>query len=152
MKVVNIEDAPKSKQEKLDIYCESLANGLSRKEAYIAAGYSPHMAVQNAQKYHRSNAEYIQGYMAEHISLHVPTALKVILEVLNNPNEKGGIRLKAAEALLDRGGQAVKQKIEISAKDVKDMSTEELESEIAKLISENPTFASIFNPKESVRE
>lgn len=143
--VTQITDAPKAtKAEKLNLYCEGLANGLNRMDAYIAAGYAEGQARANSQKYHRENAEYIQGYLAEHIGLHVPTALKVVLQIMNDPNEKGGIRLKAAQDVLDRGGFSAKQRIELTTKDVKDFSTEELQNEIRKLVEEDPQLASVF--------
>lgn len=143
--VVNIQDAPKSKQEKLDLFCEAIANGKSRTEAYQEAGYSGHDCKANANKYYRQNSAYIQAYISEHVGCHAPTALKVIIEIMNNQQEKGGIRLKAAQDVMDRAGFGAKQKIELTTKDAKEMTTEELSNEITKLISENPTLASLFN-------
>lgn len=142
--VTQITDAPKSKQEKLDLYCEGLVNGLSKQAAYIAAGYAEGQSRTNSQKYHRENAEYIQGFIAEHIGVHAPTALKVILQIMNDQTEKGGIRLKAAQDVLDRAGLSAKQRVEITTKDVKDFSTEELQNEIRKLVEEDPKLASVF--------
>lgn len=150
--VTNIADAPKSKQERLDDYCEGICNGLTREAAYVAAGYSAHNPRSNAHKYYRQNAEYIQMYIAEHIGSHVPTALKVIVAIVSDPNEKGGIRLKAAQDILDRGGFGAKQKVEFSMKDTKDMTTEELQNEIARLASENPLLAGLLSPKVNVSE
>lgn len=148
MSVVQITDAPKaSKQEKLELYCAGIANGLSKEQAYIDAGYAPAMARANAQKYHRQNHEFIQGYIAEHIGSHAPTALKVLLKIMNDEGEKGGIRLKAAQDVLDRSGFSVKQKLEITTKEVKDLSTEELQNEIRKLTEDNPDLLKIFGAK-----
>ncbi len=148
--VTNIQDAPKTKQEKLDDFCRGLANGLSREAAYAEAGYSGINCRANAQKYYRANQEYIQGYIGEHIGSFAPTALNVIKEIVMNTAEKGGIRLKAAQDLLDRAGFGAKQKIELTTKDVRELSTEDLQSEIAKLISENPFLTSLINPTQSV--
>jgi len=46
---------------------------------------------------------------------------------------------------MDRGGFSTKQRIEISTKDIKDLSTEELQDEIRKLISENPGVLSLLD-------
>lgn len=146
MTVVNITDAPKAtKQEKLDIYCKHLADGWTREQAYIAAGYAEHAAKTNAQKYHRQNHEYITNYFSEHIGSHAPAALKVLLEIMNSEHEKGGIRLKAAQDLLDRAGYSAKQKIELSTKNVDEMSTGELEDEIKRLLGEEPKLARLFD-------
>lgn len=145
MTVVNIADAPKAtKQEKLDLYCKALADGAKREEAYIAAGYAEATAKYNAQKYHRQNLEYITAYFADHIGTHAPAALKVLLEIMNNEDEKGGIRLKAAQDLLDRAGYSAKQKIEVTTKQLDEMSTGELEDEIKKLLGEEPKLARLF--------
>jgi len=150
--VTNITDGPKSKQEKLDDFAEAICNGLSREAAYIAAGYSPINCRANANKYYRANHEYISGVISERIGTHVPAAIKVLMDVMLDPNEKGGIRIKAAEVLMDRGGYSAKQRIEISTKDVKDLSTEELQNELAKLVSENPEFVALFDQAKHVRE
>lgn len=148
MSVVLITDAPKAtKQEKLELYCQGIANGLSKERAYIEAGYAEGMARANAQKYHRQNHEYIQGYISEHIGSHAPTALKVILTIMNDETEKGGIRLKAAQDVMDRAGFSAKQKLEITTKEVKDLSTEELQNEIRKLTEDNPDLLKIFGAK-----
>lgn len=150
--VTNIQDAPKSKQEKLDDFCKGIANGLSREDAYIEAGYSGLNCRANANKFYRQNHAYVTAYISEHIGSKVPTALKVIEQIMMDPNEKGGIRLKAAQDLCDRGGFTAKQRIEISTKDTKDMTTQELEDEIAKLAAENPVLAQLFYPKVNVQE
>lgn len=152
MSVTLITDAPKSKQEKLDDFCRALANGLTREAAYQEAGYSGLNCRANAHKYYRQNTEYITAYMSEHIGVHAPTALNVIKEIMNDPTEKGGIRLKAAQDILDRAGFGAKQKIELTTKDAKEMSTEELQNEVIRLISENPLLARLVNPQVNVSE
>lgn len=143
--VIPIADAPKTKAERLDDFCKALADGKNREEAYIEAGYSGHNCRANAHKYYRSNAAYIQAYIAENIGTHAPMAFSVIKEIASNPQEKGGIRLKAAQDILDRAGFGAKQKIEITTKDATEMSTEELQDEVTRAISENPFLASLLN-------
>lgn len=150
MSVTLITDAPKSKQEKLDDFCRAIANGLTREAAYQEAGYSGLNCRANAHKYYRQNHEYITAYLSEHIGTQVPMAIKVIVEIASNPDEKAGIRLKAAQDILDRGGFGVKQKIELTTKDAKEMSTEELQNEVIRLISENPLLARLVNQEVDV--
>jgi hypothetical protein len=147
--VINIADAPKTKNEKLDDFCKALADGKTREDAYVEAGYSPHQCRANAHKYYRQNADYIKIYLSEHIGVHVPTAFKVVLEIATNPQEKAGIRLKAAQDIMDRGGYHAKQTIELVTKDATEMNTEELENEIRRLVRENPTVAALLNREES---
>lgn len=63
---------------------------------------------------------------------------------MNSEHEKGGIRLKAAQDLLDRAGYSAKQKVEISTKSVDELSTSELEDEIKRLLGEEPKLARLF--------
>lgn len=143
--VVNIQDAPiATKREKLDLYCEGLANGLTQEKAYINAGYSPNSAKKNASAFHRLNSEYIQAYLAEHIGSHAPTALNVILQIMNSESEKGGIRLKAAQDILDRAGFSAKQKVELSAKDPKDLTTDDIQRQIHAMLEDDPKLAKVF--------
>lgn len=143
-KVVSIGDSPLSPKDKLDLYCEGLCSGENKTQAYIKAGFSANHAQRNVAAYHRKHAEYINSYISEQIGAHVPTALKTVMKVLNDENEKGGIRLKAAEMILDRGGFGAKQKLELTTKDVNELSTEELHREFEKLFSENPDLAKVI--------
>jgi phage terminase small subunit len=136
--------APATKKERLDVYCENLCNGIGKVKAYIAAGYSPLHAERNVTSYHKSNNEYIQSYISEHIGTHAPSALKVVLQIMNDESEKGGIRLKAAQDVLDRAGFSAKQKFEVTTKEVHDMSTEDLHNEIQRILSEEPNLAKVF--------
>lgn len=143
---------PLTKAEKLDLYCEALMDGKSKAEAYVIAGYSSNGARNNAQKFHRENAQYILKYQAEKITEDVPMALSVIRQIASDPEEKGGIRLKAAQDLLDRAGLGAKQKVELTVSDPNEMSTEELMNEIKRLVNDTPDLAEVLNFKESVGE
>lgn len=143
-KVINLEDRPLTKKEKLDIYAKALCDGHTKIQAYVIAGYSERTAALNVYKYHRDNAEYINAYMSEHIGSHAPMALKIVLKIMNDENEKGGIRLKAAQDVLDRAGFGAKQKVELTTVDVKDMNTEELQGEIKRILEEDPNLAKVF--------
>lgn len=144
-KVIDLADRPLTKKEKLDLYCKALCDGHTKVQSYIEAGYSARTAALNVYQYHRDNAEYINAYISEHIGTHAPTALKVVLQIMNDPEEKGGIRLKAAQDVLDRAGFSAKQKVELTTVDVKDMNTEELQGEIKRILSEDPNLANIFS-------
>lgn len=149
--VVDIADAPKGKGERLDIFCKGLCDGKTQEQAYIDAGYSPHNCRANANKFYRTNHQYIQAYISEHIAADAPVAYAIIKEIAMDKNEKGGIRLKAAQDMLDRAGFGAKQKIELTTKSADEMNTEELQNEVAKLISENPFLAALLDPKETTR-
>lgn len=144
-KVVSINDAPLSPKEKLDLYCEALCNGLNKTQAYVAAGFSSAHAQRNVNPYHRKHAEYINAYLSERIGTHVPAALRVVLEIMNSETEKGGIRLKAAQDILDRGGFGASKKIELTTKDVNDLSTQDIQNELAKLFTDEPDLAKILD-------
>ncbi|AUX83693.1 terminase small subunit [Pseudomonas phage NV1] len=141
--VVDITSAPLTPKEKLDLYCEALCDGFNKTQAYIKAGFSAPHAQRNVAPYHRKNAEYIQAYISERIGSDAPAARKVVLEIMNDPNEKGGIRLKAAQDILDRAGFGAKQKIELTTKDVADLTTEDIKNELAKLFNDEPELAKV---------
>lgn len=144
-KIVSIGDSPLSPKEKLDLYCEALCDGENKTQAYIKAGFSANHAQRNVAAYHRKHAEYITSYISERFASHVPTALRVVNRILLDEEEKGGIRLKAAEMIFDRAGFAAKQQITVTTKEVTDMSTEEMENEFRKLAGENPELAKILS-------
>ncbi|UMO76429.1 terminase small subunit [Pseudomonas phage BroderSalsa] len=144
-KVVDIMSAPLTPKEKLDLYCEGLCDGLNKTQAYIAAGFSKNHAQRNVAPYHRKNADYINAYLSERIGSHVPAALRVVVGIMNDENEKGGIRLKAAQDLLDRGGFGASQKIELTTKDVSELTTEDLQRELSKLLTDEPELAKVFS-------
>lgn len=144
-KIVSIGDSPLSPQEKLDKYCEALCDGENKTQAYIKAGFSPNHAQRNVAAYHRKHAEYINAYLSERFASHVPTALRVVARVMNDEDEKGGIRLKAAEMIFDRAGFAPKQQITVTTKNVEDMSTEDMANEFEKLVAENPDLAKVLS-------
>ncbi len=144
-KVVDIMSAPLSPKEKLDLYCEALCDGLNKTQAYIAAGFSQNHAQRNVAPYHRKHAEYINSYLSERIGSHVPAALRVVMTIMNDENEKGGIRLKAAQDILDRGGFGASKKIELTTKDVNELTTEDIQRELSKLFSEEPELAKIIS-------
>lgn len=144
-KVVDIMSAPLSPKEKLDIYCEGLCDGLNKTQAYIAAGFSKNHAQRNVAPYHRKHAEYINAYLSERIGSHVPAALRVVVTIMNDVEEKGGIRLKAAQDVLDRGGFGATRKLELTTKDVTELTTKDLQDELAKLLNDEPELAKVFN-------
>lgn len=146
MAVTLIQDSPKAqRQERLIKFCEGLANGLSRRDAYVAAGYLEGSNVDNiSARYYKQNLEFIKGYFSEHIVQHAPTAFNVLLEIMNDPSEKGGIRLKAAQDVLDRAGYGAKQKLEITTKAINEMDTGELEDEIKRIVQESPELVKLL--------
>jgi phage terminase small subunit len=146
-KIVSIGDAPLSAKEKLDKYCEALCDGMNKTQAYIHAGFSPNHAQRNVAAYHRKNHEYVSAYISERIGSHVPAALRTVVAIMNDARERGGIRLKAAQDIMDRGGFGAKQKVELTTKDAKDMSTDEIEDQIRNLLMGDPKLAEIIKFK-----
>lgn len=150
--VTQITDAPKTKAERLDIFCQALADGKTQEAAYVEAGYSAHNCRANANKFYRSNSAYITAYMSEKIGENVPMALSVIKELVTSKATPAGVRLKAAQDLLDRAGLGAKQKIELTTKNAAEMTTEELQNEVARAIAESPFLAQIVSGTQLPRE
>lgn len=144
-KVVDILSAPLTPKEKLDLYCEALCDGYNKTQAYIKAGFSAAHAQRNVAPYHRKNADYIKAYISEQFGSDAPVARNVIREIMNDPNEKGGIRLKAAQDILDRAGFGAKQQIELTTKDVSELTTEDIQNELAKLFNDEPGLAKVIH-------
>jgi hypothetical protein len=63
---------------------------------------------------------------------------------MNSESEKGGIRLKAAQDILDRAGFSAKQKVELTTTDPKDLTTEDIQKQIQSLLSDDPKLAKVF--------
>lgn len=143
--VVDLMSAPLTPKEKLDLYCEGLCDGLNKTQSYIKAGFSAAHAQRNVAPYHRKHSDYIKSFISERIGGDAPAAHRVIREIMNDPNEKGGIRLKAAQDILDRAGFGAKQQIELTTKDVADLTTEDIRNELAKLFSDEPGLAEVIH-------
>jgi len=123
--------------EKLSLFKEAyFDNGGKLKDAYIAAGFSPISAASNASKYFAAHREEIISFVNTRIATHVPTAIGTIVKIMNNEGEKGGIRLKAAQDLLDRAGYKPSDRIEIRTEDVDTMTTGDIKDHIRKLLQE----------------
>ena len=144
-KVVDITSAPLTPKEKLDLYCEALCDGYNKTQAYIKAGFSAAHAQRNVAPYHRKNADYIKAYLSEQFGSDAPMARNVIRAIMNDETEKGGIRLKAAQDILDRAGFGAKQQIELTTKDVSELTTEDIQNELAKLFNDEPGLAKVIH-------
>lgn len=135
--------------EKLSLFKEAyFDNGGNLKEAYLAAGFSPISAASNASKYFAAHREEIQTFVHTRIATHVPKAIGTIVKIMNNEQEKGGIRLKAAQDLLDRAGYKPSDRIEIRTEDVDNMSTGDIKEQIKRLLQEvDPTLGKLVDLK-----
>lgn len=142
--VVSLAEASLTPRDKLDLYCQGLCDGLNKTQAYVAAGFSANHAQRNVAPYHRKHAEYINSFISERIGSHVPAALRCIVGIMNDEDEKGGIRLKAAQDVLDRGGFGASKKIELTTKDVTELTTEDLTNELRKLFEDEPDLAKVI--------
>jgi len=143
---LDVKDRKEIARERLDAFCEALCDGKNRTQAYLAAGFTidPKYAPKEASNYYKTHHEYVKGYMHERIGHTAPLAFKVLVDVMTNEKEKGGIRIKAAQDVLDRAGYMANQKIELTTKDVRELSTGDLQSEINRILSESPELAKVF--------
>lgn len=150
--VVDLMSASLTPKEKLDLYCQGLCDGLNKTQSYIKAGFSAAHAQRNVAPYHRKHADYIKSYISETIGSDAPAAHRVIRQIMNDENEKGGIRLKAAQDILDRAGFGAKQQIELTTRDVTELTTEDIQNELNKLFADEPGLAKVLNfPTSSVQ-
>jgi hypothetical protein len=138
---------PKTNMEKLITYAGLLVDGVTPLEAYYQADPSRtrnHLSADTARSYYNLHKDFLQQYIFDHIGTKAPIALQVITQIMLDEGEKGGIRLKAAQDLLDRAGFNSKTKLEITTKDVKDLTTDDLTREIQKIMGESPELAKVF--------
>lgn len=134
--------------EKLELFKESYYNTGKIIQSYKAAGFSESTAHANAHKYFRDHKDEILAYVHTKLAEHVPAAISVIVGIMNSETEKGGIRLKAAQDLLDRAGYKPSDKIEIRTEDMEKMSTGDIKDEIRKLLTEvDPTLGKLTELK-----
>lgn len=71
--------------------------------------------------------------MSEELSSYVPQAISTLVKIMKNENERGAVRLKAAQDILDRAGFGATQKLDVTTS-TSDLTTEDLNSQIAQLL------------------
>ncbi len=108
--MVEHRDTPK-KQAFVAAYAEAIENGVPRKQALelakAEAGYSHDVTMRQILR--GLGDEWIQHAVQE-LQLNIPKAIKGIVDVLDNPDEKGSTnKLAAAGSLLDRAGVGKKE-------------------------------------------
>lgn len=134
--------------EKLAIFKEHYYATGNITKSYIAAGFSEKSANNNAHKYFKDHKDEILGFVHTKLAEHVPAAIGVVVTIMNNPEEKGGIRLKAAQDLLDRAGYKPSDRIEIRTEDMNELSTGDIKDQIKKLLNEvDPTLGKLADLK-----
>ncbi len=123
-------------------------NGGKITDAYIKAGFSANTAYINASGYFSKHREEVESYFRTHMAQYAPQALTTILTIMNDSSEKGGIRLKAAQDIMDRCGYKPKEHIEITTEEVENMSTSQIKDRIKELLSEvDPEIGNIVDLK-----
>jgi hypothetical protein len=71
--------------------------------------------------------------MSEELSSYVPQAISTLVKIMKNENERGAVRLKAAQDILDRAGFGSVQKLDVTTS-TSELSTEDLNKQIALLM------------------
>lgn len=133
--VIKMNAAPRvSVAEKVRAYSYYRAQGFSQVDSHEKAGYA--RSAHEASRFAKTYAKEIASHMADHIGDHAPQAFQVIIELMNNVNEKGSIRLKAAQDVLDRAGLGANKKVELTTKDASDMTSEEIRQSITSMLEE----------------
>lgn len=85
----------------------------SLKAAAIAAGYSEGT---NPSQIADTVAEEILDATQKYLALHAPKSVGKMVDVLNDPTQKGASNaLAAAQQILDRGGITRKERVEVGA-------------------------------------
>lgn len=131
----NVVRLPRDKEsisERVRLFAQARCEGHNIIDSYALAGYSrdPH----EASKFHRTHKTEINALMSEELSSYVPQAISVLVKIMKNENERGAVRLKAAQDVLDRAGFGSTMKLDLTTS-TSDLSTEDLNKQIALLMS-----------------
>lgn len=100
--------------------------------AWKDAGYSS-TTTKGAMAKLRQHWDVVQSRIVERIGRHVPRALSVVIDIMENASQ-ASIRLKAAQDILGRAGYDQASKIELTEKKAEDMGQDELRNELAILM------------------
>jgi hypothetical protein len=117
--------------QRLELFIELYVDGIPAKEAWVKAGYTAESSY-NANAKLRENWKYLEKIIDSRIGSHVPRALAVVVDVMENATS-AQTRLQAAKDLLDRAGKKAPQNINISHKDTDQMADTDIDAEIIEL-------------------
>ena len=120
--------------ERVRLFASARCEGHTIVDSYAMAGYSRDH--QEASKFHRTHKTEINALMSEELSSYVPQAISTLVKIMKNEDERGAVRLKAAQDILDRAGFGATQKLDVTTS-TSDMSTEDLNTQIALLLGGN---------------
>lgn len=117
--------------ERVRLFAEARCQGHTIIDSYALAGYSRDQ--KEASLFHRTHKAEINALMSEELSSYVPQAISTLVKIMKNENERGAVRLKAAQDILDRAGFGATQKLDVTTS-TSDLTTEDLNSQIAQLL------------------
>ena len=101
--------------------------------AWVDAGYAESGKSGSMAKL-RQHGDVVERRIVERIGSHVPKALAVVMDLMENASQ-ASVRLKAAQDILGRAGYDQASKIEFTEKKAEDLTGEELKSELKELLA-----------------
>jgi len=131
---INRQRLPRDSQsisERVALFAKARCEGHTVIDSYALAGYSRDHT--EAYRFHRTHKAEINSLMSEELSSYVPQAISTLVKIMKNENERGAVRLKAAQDILDRAGFGSVQKLDVTTS-TSELSTEDLNKQIALLM------------------
>lgn len=122
-------------EEKIDLYVQGLADGLSKKAAYEAAGYAVEASSSNACKFHKRYNKEIHNALRYKIGDAAPLALNALIRIMTTGQSETA-RVKAALEILDRSGHDKTTRIQVQEEAPK--SRQDLEAQLKTLLKNEP--------------
>jgi len=132
-----IENAGLSLTEKQIRILQFYIGGMSKSAACEAAGFPPTLSWSAFN--HPKMAAAVGAVVDQFLTVEAaPAALRLLYKVVDDDKMAAGVRVQAANSLLDRAGFTAKrhEKQDDNTRDVSTMSADELRAQIAKLEAE----------------
>ncbi|MDC1406040.1 hypothetical protein N8314_00635 [Akkermansiaceae bacterium] len=113
---------------------EYIDNGGDAQTAWVTAGYAESTKKQ-AMAMVRKESDTVTKLLNLKIGSHVPSSIKVIVDLMHNEKTPPAVKLKCAQDIMSRAGYDAAIDYTISEKPVEDMTNSELDTELSKLLS-----------------
>ena len=119
-------------QDRVRKFTELRMKGFTAIDAYEMVGYSRDDS--ECHKWAKRHGAEIFDYTKEHLGGYIPLAIGTLVNIMNDPEERGAVKLKAAQDSLDRTGFSATQKVSLEYKDTADLTSSEIEAQIIQLM------------------
>ena len=113
---------------------EYIDNGGDAQVAWVTAGYAE-STKRSAMSHIRKNHDLVRKLLDLKIGSHVPSSIKVIVDLMQAEKTPAAVKLKCAQDIMSRAGYDSVIEYTVTDKKPEDMTNTELDSELQKLLS-----------------